>query len=450
MTRNGLAIIAMVSVLLLAAAGGFWAMFFPADAPAPQTAATSPVFDTAPPAALSGARGAPDGAAFDSPATAEVPASGRVLRPGPTDKAPPGSDALAAIETPAGAAPLLSTPGPARPASDDQTAAAAASASADAASDPVVASARAAPPSNGVAVETPPSSADAAVAAIGGALDPSARASGAPRRAPAPEFDLVRVAQDGSAVLAGRAEPGALITIMVDGKPAESLRADASGEFVALISAPARRAGSDGSMRIDLSAVGSNGVSVRSTAPVIVALPETMTETPVAVRPSEEGVEVLQPSARDDAARVTIDAVTYGAAGEVVITGRGAPGETARVYLDNSLEAEAAVAETGGWRVEIARDVSPAVYDLRVDQTDAAGLVTSRAETPFERAAPSEFKLQKGAVVVQPGNNLWRIADYVYGSGERYTVIYRTNRDQIRNPDLIYPGQILTLPEQEG
>ncbi len=48
--------------------------------------------------------------------------------------------------------------------------------------------------------------------------------------------------------------------------------------------------------------------------------------------------------------------------------------------------------------------------------------------------------------MVRPGNNLWRIARDTYGDGTRYTVIYGANRGQIGDPDLIYPGQIFTLP----
>ncbi|MGH1573148.1 LysM peptidoglycan-binding domain-containing protein [Methylobacterium sp. P31] len=44
------------------------------------------------------------------------------------------------------------------------------------------------------------------------------------------------------------------------------------------------------------------------------------------------------------------------------------------------------------------------------------------------------------------GDNLWRISQRTYGRGERYTVIYDANQSQIRDPDLIYPGQIFVLP----
>jgi nucleoid-associated protein YgaU len=51
--------------------------------------------------------------------------------------------------------------------------------------------------------------------------------------------------------------------------------------------------------------------------------------------------------------------------------------------------------------------------------------------------------------VVIRGDNLWQISRTTYGHGIRYTVIYKANRDQIRDPDLIYPGQIFVLPKSQ-
>jgi len=47
--------------------------------------------------------------------------------------------------------------------------------------------------------------------------------------------------------------------------------------------------------------------------------------------------------------------------------------------------------------------------------------------------------------VVQ-GETLWAIAKKYYGNGEKYTEIYNANKDKINNPNLIYPGQVLTIP----
>ena len=44
-------------------------------------------------------------------------------------------------------------------------------------------------------------------------------------------------------------------------------------------------------------------------------------------------------------------------------------------------------------------------------------------------------KPRSGKVVIQPGNNLWKLSRIIYGRGMNYTVIYQANKDQIRNPE---------------
>ncbi|MEZ5842004.1 MAG: LysM peptidoglycan-binding domain-containing protein [Hyphomicrobiales bacterium] len=48
------------------------------------------------------------------------------------------------------------------------------------------------------------------------------------------------------------------------------------------------------------------------------------------------------------------------------------------------------------------------------------------------------------------GDNLWRIARRLWGAGARYSTIYEANRGQIRDPDLIFPGQIFIIPGAEA
>jgi nucleoid-associated protein YgaU len=88
----------------------------------------------------------------------------------------------------------------------------------------------------------------------------------------------------------------------------------------------------------------------------------------------------------------------------------------------------------------------PGLHTLRIDEVDQNGKVLARVESPFSRAEPLSIGEGDQVVVVQPGNNLWLIATRTYGSGPRYTVIYQANRSQIKNPDLIYPGQVFKLP----
>ncbi|MEQ9258952.1 MAG: LysM peptidoglycan-binding domain-containing protein [Roseovarius sp.] len=170
-----------------------------------------------------------------------------------------------------------------------------------------------------------------------------------------------------------------------------------------------------------------------------------------------EGVQVIQPPRPRDGSpevmtSVALDAITYSDEGEVQLSGRGAGEGFVRVYLDNSPITTSRIAPDGAWRTELP-EVDTGVYTLRVDEVDAEGNVTSRVETPFKREEPEVVARQDTApkvraVTVQPGNTLWAISRERYGDGILYVRIFEANRDRIRDPDLIYPGQIFDIPQE--
>lgn len=59
--------------------------------------------------------------------------------------------------------------------------------------------------------------------------------------------------------------------------------------------------------------------------------------------------------------------------------------------------------------------------------------------------APKPATTSRTYTVVR-GDCLWNIAKKYYGNGSQYTKIYNANKDKIKNPNLIYPGQVLTIP----
>ncbi|MFN6977749.1 MAG: LysM peptidoglycan-binding domain-containing protein, partial [Gemmobacter sp.] len=146
---------------------------------------------------------------------------------------------------------------------------------------------------------------------------------------------------------------------------------------------------------------------------------------------------------------VRIETIAYEPGGIVVLGGRGRAGEVVRLYLDNRPLVETAIAADGTWSSALPA-VDKGIYTLRADQVDAAGRVTARNETPFQREDPAELAARLPAlpvaVTVQPGFTLWRIARENYGDGFLYVKVFEANADQIRNPDLIYPGQVFAVP----
>jgi nucleoid-associated protein YgaU len=58
-------------------------------------------------------------------------------------------------------------------------------------------------------------------------------------------------------------------------------------------------------------------------------------------------------------------------------------------------------------------------------------------------SAPAD---QPRSYTVQSGDNLSKIAKEVYGDADKWHAIFDANRDKIKNPDIIRPGEVLTLP----
>lgn len=177
---------------------------------------------------------------------------------------------------------------------------------------------------------------------------------------------------------------------------------------------------------------------------------------PTVLLADDDGVRVLQTGGDgpDVVDNVSIDAISYNSAGDVALTGRSTGETSVRVYIDNRPILDVEASEGGQWRAELP-DVDTGTYTLRVDEIDASGTVVSRAETPFRREPVEAIQaLDAGAteispvalITVQPGNTLWGIARENYGDGVLYVRVFEANADRIRNPDLIYPGQIFTVP----
>jgi nucleoid-associated protein YgaU len=61
-------------------------------------------------------------------------------------------------------------------------------------------------------------------------------------------------------------------------------------------------------------------------------------------------------------------------------------------------------------------------------------------------AAPAAVRADR-VHVVRPGDSLWRIAAAVTGDPTLWPLLYRANRDQIKDPSILYPGQRLTIPD---
>jgi nucleoid-associated protein YgaU len=181
--------------------------------------------------------------------------------------------------------------------------------------------------------------------------------------------------------------------------------------------------------------------------------------------------------------------------GDAVIAGRAAPGATVEL-LRNGERLDRAVADQSGQFVMVPPRLPPGNYALTLrselpDGTlatskqdvavalDAAepgsAALQSHAELPFnvpetkltsplpvapsrlphtaavtplpdKAATPAVAEPRVATAIVSRGDSLWRISRVTYGVGTRYAVVYKANRNRIRDPNRIYPGQVFILP----
>ncbi|MDQ7246281.1 LysM peptidoglycan-binding domain-containing protein [Dongia sedimenti] len=320
-------------------------------------------------------------------------------------------------------------------------------------------------PPQGEAATTPPSTENNQVAAATPAIKPS--------------FDVVRVNPNGDAVIAGRAAPGTKITLLDNGQPVGAAEADDRGEWVMLPDS----AVDPGQHKFSLRATDEKGKSLDSEKEVIVVVPkpaEDIAGQPV-TRPSgalaievpKEGeaptqllnspgaaatpAQPVTAAAQETTAPATpqapplsLDTIDYTQDGRAMLSGHTLPDSDLLLYLDNGSLGTAKADGSGRWTFVPEQKAPAGEHKLRVDLVDGSGKVQARVEVPFSQPDFSTVALTNDSVIVQPGNSLWRIARRTYGNGVQYTVIYEANKDNIRDPDLIYPGQIFNLPKKQN
>lgn len=273
-----------------------------------------------------------------------------------------------------------------------------------------------------------------------------------------PRFDVVRVGQRGNVVAAGRAEPRAEVTLRTAQGPLGRAQADPRGEWTILPEAPL----APGVHELSLLARNAAGRVMEGPDKVVVVVPEPeapMAAAPgagqqpaaapptVVLLPENAAPRVLQ-AARIPGSRLGLDVIDYDERGLMRFQGSAPAGATVRAYVDDRHVGDARANEQGRWLIMPEPGPAPGRHRLRLDQLAESGQVVARIELPFQRDEITPADGRADRIVVQPGNNLWRISRQTYGRGIHYTLIFQANRGQIRDPSLIFPGQVFALPER--
>jgi LysM repeat protein len=280
-----------------------------------------------------------------------------------------------------------------------------------------------------------------------------------------PTFDIVRVEPNGDLVVAGRAGQGAQIALLLDGQVWDRAQADANGQFA--LTPPRIPVGAH---QLALRAQMPDGKNYDSEQKVAIDVPAHGGNAVAALLSPNQPAKALLPNAEGiktapgQRAPVVIGVVETQPNGAFYVAGQSGAGSTVRLYLNDSYVAQGVSGAAGDYSFSVIRGLLTGQYRVRIDEIDASGTkVVSRAEVVFDYVVPAQAQAagqatsRAGAVevpeiksiTVNSGDSLWRISSKFYGEGMRYTVIYRANSGQIRDPNLIYPGQVFVVPNEK-
>ena len=267
--------------------------------------------------------------------------------------------------------------------------------------------------------------------------------------------DVFRVDELGNIISAGKVSKKAKIEILADNR--KIIGADETaedGSFV--VFGKVQSTGLVQSVKIRGLIEGEGQDKIVNSADLFFVLPQVerdnekevnkIEKNPFIVQDDGKDLKVLAPIQVSSVDSITLDTISYTENSSTELAGRARLAYSVRIYLNNKLESETKVSESGAWKAALS-DIQAGVYTLRLDEVSENGKVEGRLELPFKREEEALIQaMGEGSITVQPGNSLWRIARKYYGKGIQYVEIFERNSHLIRDPDLIYPGQIFSLP----
>ena len=291
---------------------------------------------------------------------------------------------------------------------------------------------------------------------------------------PAIAIDLAQVRPDGNAVFAGKATPYAEVTVFEGDVILGRTKADENGEWVII---PEVALGA-GEHLVSVGAVSEDGTSsvadvtlaiqvgeTNEGRPLVALLPQSETDIPELLQSPDDAPATAVDLAKSDTAPAKVGAdssdpdapllpavaprsLSWKAGGELVVAGVSRGGIRVDAVADGKPFGAGVTGADGNWQLAGQVDMTKSNRAMLFTLRTADDVAIATYELPVATRDLSQGLDGSRMVVVQRGDALWRIAYSSYGEGIRYVDIVRRNAAAIDNPDLIFPNQIFTLPQQ--
>ena len=241
--------------------------------------------------------------------------------------------------------------------------------------------------------------------------------------APAVTIDTISYSSNGDVILGGRGQAGNFVRIYLDNQSI------ATSEIAV-----------DGYWAVELSDIepGIYTLRIDELNPAGDVL--SRAETPFKREAAEELAELMAVETKAEEPRVEVPSES------AVVAKAEAEAQPPAVQVETETTPEKPLAQTVT-QVEVNVQPEVAALDGQDEQSSNGGSAVVEglpAETaPTLRAPSKKFRVR----TVQPGSTLWAIAKESYGAGIEYFKVFEANKERIRDPDLIYPGQVFEIPD---
>lgn len=263
-------------------------------------------------------------------------------------------------------------------------------------------------------------------------------------RAPAalPAVDVVRIGDGGDVMIAGRALPKADVAVLGGAAELGHAAADIRGEWVFVPDGPLAA----GVWLIRLRAVNADGAVAEPSAAVILLVPGAGQGPAFAVRtvPGAASKMLLVPSGDGAIGPLTLAVVDRDTDGHLFVGGHAEANSAVHLYVDNRYAGRVRADPEGEWQLAV-RTPRPGSHTLRADQVDVRGKVLARVEQRWDWGAATPAG-DPGVKVAEAegGGRAWQITQRLGGGRVADTIVYPSTRAELRDPDVIYPGQVVT------
>ena len=281
-------------------------------------------------------------------------------------------------------------------------------------------------------------------------------------------IDTISYAPSGDVQLGGLGQGAAFVRLYLDGNDIATVPVAADGQWATVLAdiAPgiytlrADQIGADGKVTSRFETPFKRE-TLQALAAAAAPAPDAKAE-PAAAEPAAAEPAATEPAATKPVAPVVADAAVAAAEqdpmdAEQVPAPTPIPAEGAAVAPTvadpaPAITAGATDAPAAGAKPAPAEDVAAAPADA-VPAAPETAPQTPPAATLVAKVAPvapaPAVNPALVSITVQPGFTLWGIAQAQMGDGILYVQVFEANKDKIRDPDLIYPGQVFTMPAPE-